>query len=263
MPWRIMLRVLLFIFLISSFPSILLESSNTFPLSSLKPKTYITYRLDVGLRFLNNTSSAIDKGLFTIKFITQNSTHAKVLLVINLTLFKMGRRIHVIRRSIIYLKTANRLVLREDGKAVGITYFFINTSALRRGSRFLLFTWGRCKYFGVVKKHVAYPTLKYGRQDSLIVYTNESSPTLIYDTDAGVLLDGTFMKYDGLLLVFDIMEVISIKLYETNLDLGPRNVVAELLAFLIHPYTISIILAIIIAIIYILIRLTRARRYSP
>ena len=239
------------------------DSNNTFPLPSLKPKTYITYRLDAGLSFLNNTSSAIDKGFFTIKFITRNSTHAKILLVINLTLFGMGRRTHVIRRSIVYLKTANRLVLREDGKAVGITYFFINTSGLRRGSRFLLFTWGRYKYFGVVKKYVAYPTLKYGRQDSLIVYANKSIPTLVYDTDTGVLLDAFLMKYDGLLLVFDIMEVTVVKLYETNLDLGPRNVVAELSAFLIHPYTISIILAITIAIIYMLIRSTRARRYSP
>lgn len=221
----------------------------------LKPGKWVEYKSRLySLSFLNGTKVSSDSGFKTvlrIECLTVKVDTAEM----NVTLEAMTQNIYLSAK--VYVD-ADRNVTLPGGKYVGKTFLWLPRNP-KQGENLTLTD------SETANAHVGgYTATCQGYQKCFLVDTLKTYwIDGLYDLDTGILVDGTFLKgsytAEATMLALNISRVLSdsLELADTNIDLGPREWLYEIIDLI--PLFLPL-MAFMLILIYMLHRRRRRRK---
>ena len=166
------------------------------------------------------------------------------------------------------LNISSRKVFHGN-REVGVTSIFLEEIP-RENEEILLFRIGSYKVNGTVDVIRVIPTDNFGFQKAICIKFNISMSGLLnkrkfrlevrsslkYDDDTGLLLDDSSWTSDPLLFIVGIKMIFvsDISLIETNIDIGPSDIITEIRIWLSRVLFVTVIISPIVLVSYIVYR---------
>jgi len=243
------------IVLLAAFTALLL-SETVFPASNswILKSRFIRYDVEPSVRFVNGTVIPFE-GFLYLRCVSVSGGRAEFLAVLGSYTGTISLRTKV------SIDFSSRMVFDEENRCLGLTYLFMPERP-PVNERFKLYSLGSTAGFAVVGKVVAYRMPRYGFQRCVIVYPEDTGIPLVYEEDTGILVLGTLVSYDAVLYSLGVAEVFSLELESTNVDLGPSDVIAETISFIMNPYVLFTVAVASSTAAFIYLRLRRLREHA-
>ncbi len=162
------------------------------------------------------------------------------MIVVRLTLlnFSISKTVRV--------KISTREVFLND-RRIGVTLMFYKTYVKTGTTNFLVKIDNNITSIKVkIDSSTAYTHTPIGRQRVYLLSGNLIE--MLYDYDSGILIDdyGSWRVKEAFIEIFDVPElyyVPYIKLYSTNADIGPIDILHEIWCFIVYNFPIIFLLA--------------------
>lgn len=216
---------------------------------------YVQYEFDsAGIIFLNNTLFCFENDVsmtWRWECVEINNEIVKL----NVTIYAIGEKTNLFISKELNVNTTSRNVFLNNGTLIGTTILWSKANP-KDGEEIFVWDASPDRIVGVAQNNECYSSSPQGAQK---IYNLEGKGSingtnvffdLFMDVDTGILVDG-IIRRDATLLALGI-DTIGVNgrfmFTDTNIDLGPRELLPELLQ--LFPIVIFIIIISVVVIIY-------------